>query len=147
MQKYGKDLTGIRNGDIEILRRVGSEKGYSLWECKCHRCGGTFVASYRRLFLYHSNYPKGSDKSIKCCFDCMKKEAGVGNRKRPHSGNQGNSNNSWRSYCAECGKGFGTLLFDMTQYAYKRGNKVFCSWKCMRAYDKKWGDPKYNILK
>lgn len=36
--------------------------------------------------------------------------------------------------CAECGKEFVVLYQDI--WAYKRGEKWLCSWKCLRAYDK-----------
>ena len=36
--------------------------------------------------------------------------------------------------CAWCGKRFGVLHTDL--WAYKRGEKYFCSWKCLRANDK-----------
>lgn len=42
--------------------------------------------------------------------------------------------------CAECGKEFVVLYQDI--WAYKRGEKWLCSWKCLRAYDKsKEGSP------
>ena len=38
------DLTGFRRGDLEFLRQVGvNSHGQSLWECRCHRCGGLCV--------------------------------------------------------------------------------------------------------
>lgn len=38
------DLTGFRRGDLEFLRQVGvNSHGQTLWECRCHRCGGLCV--------------------------------------------------------------------------------------------------------
>ena len=36
--------------------------------------------------------------------------------------------------CKKCGKEF-TAVVNRQQYAYKRGADVFCSWKCLRAWD------------
>lgn len=36
--------------------------------------------------------------------------------------------------CNECGKEFPVLY--LSQYVYKRGAKYFCSWSCMRKFDK-----------
>ena len=36
--------------------------------------------------------------------------------------------------CAHCGKTF--YIAYLPDYTYKRGTKKFCSWSCMRAFDR-----------
>lgn len=44
MPSRSLDLTGFRRGDLEFLRQVGvNSHGQTLWECRCHRCGGLRV--------------------------------------------------------------------------------------------------------
>ena len=44
MPSRSLDLTGFRRGDLEFLRQVGvNSHGQTLWECRCHRCGGLCV--------------------------------------------------------------------------------------------------------
>ena len=35
--------------------------------------------------------------------------------------------------CPICGK---TFLLESTEWVYRRGKKTFCTWSCMRAFDK-----------
>ena len=37
--------------------------------------------------------------------------------------------------CRECHRIF--YVTDLGEYVYKRGTKNFCSWKCLRRYDRK----------
>ena len=36
--------------------------------------------------------------------------------------------------CFQCGEK--KTVSDLSQYVYKRNNHFFCSWHCLRAYDK-----------
>lgn len=38
--------------------------------------------------------------------------------------------------CAQCGKDIRFTWYVAESYAYKRGAKYFCGYKCLRAYDK-----------
>lgn len=44
--------------------------------------------------------------------------------------------------CPTCGKRFGQSIYSMEEWAYRRKHcnqlKVFCSYKCMRAFDAKY---------
>lgn len=42
----------------------------------------------------------------------------------------------YKFLCKKCGKEFAAVV-NRQQYAYKRGNDVFCSWGCLRAWDAK----------
>lgn len=56
------DLTGLRRGDLEFLRRVGKDaSGNILWECKCHRCGNLCV-----IPAYAHKYPSGAYMDCGC---------------------------------------------------------------------------------
>ena len=41
----------------------------------------------------------------------------------------------YQCVCRECHRIF--YADDLGEYVYKRGAKYFCSWKCLRRYDKK----------
>ena len=46
--------------------------------------------------------------------------------------------------CAQCGKDFRTAYYIESEYAYRRGTKLFCSFKCTREYDKKKAEAALN---
>ena len=141
------DLTGTFIGQIEFLRRVGTQSKYALWECKCHKCGKTFTRTYQKIKHFYAHLPKGSDKSMKMCVNCLEMERRLSKQvktdataravaptptKQPYS----YANSSRTATCHMCGHEFGTFQFDMRDYAYKRNNHLFCSYHCYNKYCK-----------
>lgn len=47
--------------------------------------------------------------------------------------------------CTQCGKDFDILYPDL--WAYKTGSKFFCSWHCLRAYERKEEDEMARLKK
>lgn len=39
--------------------------------------------------------------------------------------------------CEECKNKIKTFLYNMDEYVYRRGDKIFCGWTCLRKYEKK----------